>query len=69
MINVVESITKIFARGANKDGYMSYAMPLYREDLAVLGITPDQARGKKLTVKRQSGKLIIEKSEDDNYVS
>lgn len=68
MINLVKSTTKIFARGANKDGYVSYAMPLYREDLAVLGITPDQARGKVLTVKRRAGKLVVELAGDD-YVS
>ena len=66
MINLVESTTKIFARGANKDGYVSYAMPLYREDLAVLGITPDQARGKVLTVKRRAGKLVVELAGDDH---
>lgn len=66
MINLVKSTTKIFARGANKDGYVSYAMPLYREDLAVLGITPDQARGKVLTVKRRAGKLVVELAADDH---
>lgn len=66
MINLVKSTTKIFARGANKDGYVSYAMPLYREDLAVLGITPDQARGKVLTVKRRAGKLVVELAGDDD---
>ena len=66
MINLVKSATKIFARGANKDGYVSYAMPLYREDLAVLGITPDQARGKVLTVKRRAGKLVVELAGDDH---
>ena len=66
MINLVKSTTKIFARGANKDGYVSYAMPLYREDLAVLGITPDQARGKVLTVKRLAGKLVVELAADDH---
>ena len=65
MIDLVKSTTKIFARGANKDGYVSYAMPLYREDLAVLGITPDQARGKLLTVKRRAGKLVVELAGDD----
>ena len=65
MINLVKSTTKIFARGANKDGYVSYAMPLYGEDLAVLGITPDQARGKVLTVKRRAGKLVVELAGDD----
>ena len=65
MINLVKSTTKIFARGANKDGYVSYAMPLYREDLAVLGIMPDQARGKVLTVKRRAGKLVVELAGDD----
>lgn len=66
MINLVKSTTKIFARGANKDGYVSYAMPLYREDLAVLGIKPDQARGKVLTVKRRAGKLVVELAGDDH---
>lgn len=66
MINLVKSTTKIFARGANKDGYVSYAMPLYREDLAVLGITPDQARGKVLMVKRRAGKLVVELAGDDH---
>lgn len=66
MISLVKSTTKIFARGANKDGYVSYAMPLYREDLAVLGITPDQARGKVLTVKRRAGKLVVELAGDDH---
>lgn len=66
MIDLVKSTTKIFARGANKDGYVSYAMPLYREDLAVLGITPDQARGKVLTVKRRAGKLVVELADDDH---
>lgn len=66
---MVKSTTKIFARGANKDGYVSYAMPLYREDLAVLGITPDQARGKVLTVKRRAGKLVVELAGDDDHVS
>ena len=66
MINLVKSTTKIFARGANKDGYVSYAMPLYREDLAVLGITPDQARGKVLMVKRRAGKLVVELADDDH---
>ena len=66
MINLVKSTTKIFARGANKDGYVSYAMPLYREDLAVLGITPDQARSKVLTVKRRAGKLVVELAGDDH---
>ena len=68
MINLVKSTTKIFARGANKDGYVSYAMPLYREDLAVLGITPDQARGKVLTVKRRAGKLVVELAGDDHVL-